>query len=67
MFAKWQLSELVGDAVIWEGIDFTPQEIQTLLDGIPAGGPKASDQEIALKQANVWRQLFKWVEPDQFV
>ncbi len=66
MLAKRQLSELVCDAVNLEGINFTLPEIQTLLDGITVGGHKVSDQEIVLNQANAWRELFRWVENNDF-
>ena len=66
MLAKRQLSELVYDAVNLEGINFTLPEIQTLLEGITVGGHKVSDQEIALNQANGWRELFKWIEQGDF-
>lgn len=36
--AKWQLPELVCDAVNLEGINYTLPEVQTLLDGITVGG-----------------------------
>ena len=38
MLAKWQLSELVCDAVNLERIHYPLPEVQTLLDGITFGG-----------------------------
>jgi len=66
MSAKRQLAELVCDAVNLEGIDFTLQEIQTLLEGVTVGGLKVSDQQIALNQANAWQELFHLVHHGRF-
>lgn len=66
MLAKKQLPELVCDAVNLEGINMTLPEIQALLDGKVISGHTLSDQEIALNQIEAWRQLFLWVENDQF-
>ncbi|RTZ65680.1 MAG: cell filamentation protein Fic [Aquificaceae bacterium] len=66
MLAQRQLSEFVYDAVNLEGINMTLPEIQTLLEGITVGGHKISDQQIALNQANAWRQLFAWIKADDF-
>lgn len=66
MLAKRQLSELVWDAVVLEGINFTLPEVQTLLDGVTIGGHKISDQQVALNQAEAWRTLFRWIEQDVF-
>ena len=66
MLAKRQLAEFVCDAVNLEGINFTLPEIQTLLDGITVGGHNVTDQQIALNQADTWRNLFELIEKDQF-
>jgi Fic family protein len=66
MMAKRQLSELVCDAVNLEGINFTLPEIQTLLDGITVGGHRLAEQQIALNQANTWRELFLLIENNEF-
>ena len=66
MLAKRQLAEFVCDAVNLEGINLTLPEIQTLLDGITVGGHKITDQQIALNQAETWRNLFVLVENNQF-
>ncbi|QEP42806.1 cell filamentation protein Fic [Ectothiorhodospiraceae bacterium BW-2] len=66
MLAKRQLAELVCDAVNLEGLPFTLPEIQTLLDGVTVGGHRLSDQQIALNQANAWRELFALLEQDVF-
>ena len=66
MLAKRQLAEFVCDAVNLEGINLTLPEIQTLLDGITVGGHKITDQQIALNQADTWRNLFELVENNQF-
>lgn len=57
MLAKRQLAEFVCDAVNLEGINFTLPEIQTLLDGVTVGGHKITDQQIALNQADTWRDV----------
>lgn len=64
--AKRELSVLVHDAVLLEGINFTLPEIQTLLEGITVGGHKLSDQQIAMNQAEAWSQLFALVELNTF-
>ena len=66
MLAKRQLAEFVCDAVNLEGINLTLPEIQTLLDGITVGGHKITDQQIALNQADTWRNLFELVQNNQF-
>lgn len=66
MLAQRQLSEFVYDAVNLEGINMTLPEVQTLLDGITVGGHKISDQQIAINQANAWKQLFTWIKTDDF-
>lgn len=66
MLAQRQLAELVYDAVNLEGINFTLPEIQTLLEGVTVGGHKVSDQQIALNQANAWKEIFKLIKNDQF-
>lgn len=64
--AKREVSVLVHDAVLLEGINFTLPEIQTLLEGITVGGHKLSDQQIAMNQAGAWSQLFALVELNAF-
>ena len=66
MLVKRQLTELVYDAVNLEGIHFTLPEIQTLLDGITVGGHRLADQQIAINQANTWKELFRLIEQDSF-
>lgn len=66
MLAKRQLTELVCDAVNLEGMHFTLPEIQTLLDGITVGGHRLTDQQIAINQANTWKELFSLIEQDSF-
>lgn len=66
MLAKRQLAEFVCDAVNLEGLNFTLPEIQTLLGGITVGGHRLSDQQVAVNQGNAWRNLFAWIESDQF-
>ena len=66
MLAKRQLAELVQDAVTLEGIHFTLPEIQTLLDGITVGGHRLADQQIAISQANTWKELFRLIEQKSF-
>ena len=66
MLAKRQLAEFVYDAVNLEGIPFTLPEIQTLLDGITVGGHRVTDQQIAINQANTWKELFYRLEQDLF-
>lgn len=66
MLARRQLAELVHDAVNLEGIHFTLPEIQTLLDGITVGGHRLADQQIAINQANTWKELFRLIEQDAF-
>lgn len=52
MLAKREVSVLVHDAVMLEGIHFTLPEIQTLLEGITVGGHKLSDQQIVVNQGD---------------
>ncbi len=66
MLARRQIAELVHDAVNLEGIHFTLPEIQTLLDGITVGGHRLADQQIAINQANTWKELFHLIEQDAF-
>lgn len=66
MLAKREVSALVHDAVLLEGINFTLPEIQTLVDGITVGGYKLSDQRVATNQADAWRALFILVEKKRF-
>lgn len=66
MLAKREVSVLVHDAVVLEGIHFTLPEIQTLLEGITVGGHKLSDQQIATNQGDAWRYLFELIKNDQF-
>ena len=66
MLVKRQLPELVYDAINLEGIHFTLPEIQTLLDGITVGGHRLADQQIAINQANTWKELFRLIEQDSF-
>lgn len=64
--AKREVSVLVHDAVVLEGIHFTLPEIQTLLEGITVGGHKLTDQQVATNQGDAWRYLFDLVKNDQF-
>ena len=66
MLARREMSVLVHDAVLLEGINFTLPEIQTLLDGITVGGHKLSDQQIATNQGAAWHHLFKLIEDGKF-
>lgn len=66
MLARRELSVLVHDAVLLEGIHFTLPEIQTLLEGITVGGHTLSDQQIATNQGRAWRQLFSDLEAGAF-
>ncbi len=66
MLAQREVAVFVYDAVQLEGINFTLPEIQTLMEGITIGGYKLSDQQIALNQAEAWKQLFAWVKNDEF-
>ena len=66
MLAQREVAVFVYDAVQLEGINFTLPEIQTLMEGITIGGHKLSDQQIALNQADAWKQLFTWVKNDEF-
>ena len=66
MLVRRQLAELVHDAVNLEGLRFTLPEIQTLLDGITVGGHTLTNQQIAINQANTWRELFHLIENNSF-
>jgi len=67
MLAKREVSVLVHDSVLLEGLNFTLPEIHTLLEGVTVGGHKLSDQQIAINQGNAWRFLFDSVKNDQFL
>jgi len=66
MLAQREVASFVYDAVQLEGINFTLPEIQTLMEGVTVGGHKLSDQQIALNQAQAWKQLFAWIKSDEF-
>ena len=66
MLAKREVSVLVRDSVLLEGINFTLPEINTLLEGVTVGGHKLSDQQIAINQGNAWRYLFSAVKAGDF-
>lgn len=66
MLAKREVSVLVHDAVLLEGINFTLPEIQTLLEGVTVGGHKITDQQIATNQGRAWRYLFDLLEKSEF-
>lgn len=66
MLAQREVAVFVYDAVQLEGINFTLPEIQTLMEGIAIGGHKLSDQQLALNQADAWKQLFIWVKNGEF-
>lgn len=66
MLACREVSVLVHDSVLLEGINFTLPEISTLLEGVTVGGHKLSDQQIALNQGLAWRYLFKSIEDGFF-
>ncbi|NRP56627.1 MULTISPECIES: Fic family protein [unclassified Marinobacterium] len=66
MLAQREVSVLVHDSVLLEGINITLPEVQTLLEGVTVGGHSLSDQQITLNQGNAWRYLFKSVKEGGF-
>ena len=64
--AKREISVLVHDAVVLEGINYTLPEVQTLLEGITVGGHKLSDQQITLNQGEAWNFLFHHIQHNTF-
>ena len=56
--AKRMVKGLVYDAIQLEGINFTLPEVQTLLDGVAAGGKSKQDENVVLNQHKAWRFLF---------
>lgn len=66
MLAQREVSVLVHDSVLLEGINITLPEVQTLLEGVTVGGHSLSDQQITLNQGNAWRFLFKAVKDNEF-
>lgn len=66
MLAQREVSVLVHDSVLLEGINMTLPEVQTLLEGVTVGGHSLSDQQITLNQGNAWRFLFKAVKGNEF-
>ncbi|NRP56630.1 MULTISPECIES: hypothetical protein [unclassified Marinobacterium] len=66
MLAQREVSVLVHDSVLLEGINMTLPEVQTLLEGVTVGGHTLSDQKITLNQGNAWRYLFKAVKDGEF-
>ncbi len=66
MIAQRAVSVFVYDAVRLEGLNFTLPEIQTLLQGITAGGHKLNDQQIALNQGDAWNALFETIREGRF-
>tara|TARA_R110000823_G_scaffold251238_1_gene374129 strand:- start:2454 stop:3098 length:645 start_codon:yes stop_codon:yes gene_type:complete len=66
MLAQREVSVFVYDAVQLEGLNFTLPEVQTLMQGITVGGHRLSDQQVAVNQADAWRELFRLVRSDAF-
>ena len=66
MLAKREVSVLVHDSILLEGINFTLPEVNTLLEGITVGGHKLDDQQVAVNQGNAWRYLFSAVKTGDF-
>jgi len=66
MLAQREVSVFVYDAVQLEGLNFTLPEVQTLMQGVTVGGHRFSDQQIAVNQADAWKELFRLVRDKQF-
>jgi hypothetical protein len=66
MLAQREVSVLVHDSVLLEGINMTLPEFQTLLEGVTVGGHSLSDHKITLNQGSAWRFLFKTVKDNVF-
>jgi len=64
--AKKLLSGLVYDMSSLENNPFTFPEVQTLLDGITAGGHKLSDQQQVLNLSISWKYLIQKVLQGEF-
>ncbi|MGF6511804.1 hypothetical protein [Paraburkholderia sp. 32] len=60
------LPEFVWDAGVLEGNPSTFVEVETLLDGITAGGRKISDHEQILNLANASKRLLALLRNDRF-
>ena len=58
---RHSLPEYVWDAAVLEGNPFTYPEVQTLLDGITAGGRKISDEQQVLNLAEAANELLRLV------
>lgn len=61
------LPEFVWDASMLEGNPFTFPEVQTLLDGVTAGGHQISDQEQILNLAESSKKLLALIKNGSFV
>lgn len=59
-------AEMVYDAAVFEGVNYTFPEVQTLLDGVTVGGKKIEDQELVLRLAEAHKWLFDRVEQEAF-
>lgn len=59
-------AEMVYDAAVFEGVNYTFPEVQTLLGGIAVGGKKLTDQELVLRLAQAHKWLFDTVEAGAF-
>ncbi|GAB0154719.1 hypothetical protein [Marinobacterium sp. BA1] len=66
LLARRELSSLVHESVLLEGINFTLPGIQTLIDGISVGGYTLSDQQVAINQSAAWKSLFERIKHDTF-
>lgn len=66
LLARRELSSLVHESVLLEGINFTLPEIQTLIDGITVGGHTLSDQQVAINQSAAWKSLFERIKHGDF-
>ncbi len=60
------LPEFVWDASMLEGNPFTFAEVKALLDGVPVGGHKISDQEQVLNLGESSKRLLDMVKNSQF-
>ncbi len=67
LLARRELSSLVHESVLLEGINFTLPEIQTLIDGITVGGHTLSDQQVAINQSAAWKSLFERIKHGDFL
>lgn len=59
-------AEMVYDAAVFEGVNYTLPEVQALLDGVTVGGKKLADQEFVLRLAQAHKWLFDTVEAGGF-